>query len=107
MQLERAGQRRIHRRLDTLQNAVVHDFPDAEHLVADHFIRIPVALFVLVHHLSNGQVVLVAQRQQAVRITERKPRLLLGAAAGTDCFGVDCYRRDRRKDAWHALTSFK
>jgi hypothetical protein len=77
--------------LDTLQNAIVHDFPDSEHLVADLFIRIPMALFIFVHHLRNGQVVFVTQRQQAAGVTERKA-WFLGATTGTDNLGVGGYR---------------
>jgi hypothetical protein len=71
VQLEGTGQDRIFRSLDCFEDTFIHDLPDAKDLLIDLIVCVPQTLLVLVHQLSDSEVVFMAEIQQALRIVER------------------------------------
>lgn len=61
MQLEGAGESRIHWSLDALEDTIVHDFPNAPDLFQDLFVCVSVTLFILKDELSDCEIMLVAE----------------------------------------------
>jgi hypothetical protein len=57
--------------LDCLENTLIHDLPDPEDLLIDLIVCVPETLLVLIDQLGDGEVVLVAEIQQALRVVER------------------------------------
>jgi hypothetical protein len=70
VQLKGAWQDRVGRSLDGLEDALVHNLPDAEELLVDLVVGVSKTLLVLVDQLGDSEVVLVAEVEQALRVVE-------------------------------------